>query len=174
MMVAVIRCLLSGYTSGGGGFSHLVTLTANHTSYQVTGLDPETAYLFKIRAYNATGESDYSNAAPATTFMVTGSKISREVWFGIYGSHIYDIPLGNPANSVDEITSLETPQQWSEYYGQRIRGYIVPPSTGNYTFWIASDDYSQLWLSTDNDPANKSMIAYVQGYCDADFVDPEG
>ena len=30
-------------------------------------------------------------------------------------------------------------------YGQRLRGYVVPPETGQYSFWIASDDNSQLF-----------------------------
>ncbi len=42
-----------------------------------------------------------------------------------------------------------------------MRGYITAPATGNFTFWIASDDASQLWLSTDSSPANKAQIGYV-------------
>ncbi len=46
-------------------------------------------------------------------------------------------------------------------YGQRMRAFIVPPVTGAYTFWIASDDTSELFLSTDEDPAAKAPIAWV-------------
>ena len=42
-----------------------------------------------------------------------------------------------------------------------MRGYVHPPTTGDYTFWIASDDNSELWLSTDEDPAHKVLIASV-------------
>lgn len=35
------------------------------------------------------------------------------------------------------------------------RGTFVPPVTGNYTFWIASDDESELWLSTDETRATR-------------------
>ena len=31
--------------------------------------------------------------------------------------------------------------------------------TGEYTFWISSNDHSELWLSTDDDESNKRMIA---------------
>jgi hypothetical protein len=34
---------------------------------------------------------------------------------------------------------------------------------GNYTFWIASDDAGELWLSTDIDPGHKTKIAYLTG-----------
>ena len=36
--------------------------------------------------------------------------------------------------------------------------------TGYYTFWIASDDNGELWLSTNDNPANKVKIAYVTSW----------
>ena len=44
-------------------------------------------------------------------------------------------------------------------YGVQIVGYLYPPTTGDYTFAIAADDNAELWLSTDDNPANKVMIA---------------
>ena len=43
--------------------------------------------------------------------------------------------------------------------GARLSGYVTAPLTGNYTFYIAGDDRGELWLSTDDNPANKSKIA---------------
>jgi regulation of enolase protein 1 (concanavalin A-like superfamily) len=51
----------------------------------------------------------------------------------------------------------------AENYGSRTRGYVEAPVTGNYTFWIASADSSELWLSTSTDPAAKKKIASVNG-----------
>lgn len=45
-----------------------------------------------------------------------------------------------------------------------MRGYITAPATGSYTFWIASDDASELWLSASSNPANKTKIAWVIGW----------
>lgn len=36
--------------------------------------------------------------------------------------------------------------------------------SGNYIFWVSSDDQSELWLSTDDKPSNKVLIAYNNGY----------
>ncbi len=44
-------------------------------------------------------------------------------------------------------------------YVARLTAYIVPPVTGNYRFWILTDDNSRLWLSTDAVPANAVEIA---------------
>jgi hypothetical protein len=49
-------------------------------------------------------------------------------------------------------------------YGQRLRAFVVPPTNGSYTFWIASDDTSLLCLSTNEDPANETPIAAVSSW----------
>src|SRR5262249_44124557 len=46
-------------------------------------------------------------------------------------------------------------------YGQRIHGYLIPPITGNYTFWLSGDDQCQLYLSTNEQPENRQLIASV-------------
>jgi signal transduction histidine kinase len=48
----------------------------------------------------------------------------------------------------------------------RMRGWLQPPVTGNYTFWIASDDSSELSLSAGTDPARARRIAFVAGFTD--------
>ncbi|MBE0534644.1 MAG: hypothetical protein IH624_03175 [Phycisphaerae bacterium] len=59
-------------------------------------------------------------------------------------------------------------------FGSRIRGYIVPPQTANYTFKICTDDNGELWLSTDADPNNLRRIARVTAYTARnDFADPD-
>jgi hypothetical protein len=54
-----------------------------------------------------------------------------------------------------------------DMYGEKIYGYIVPPSNGNYTFGISGDDDVELYLSTDDKPANKRKIAGFTGYTPA-------
>ncbi len=48
-------------------------------------------------------------------------------------------------------------------YGTRIRALLAPPVSGSYTFYIASDDSSELWLSTSSSPSNAKVIARVGG-----------
>ena len=50
------------------------------------------------------------------------------------------------------------------YWGQRLRAFVVPPTNGSYTFWIASDDTSLLLLSTNENPAAEVPIASVTAY----------
>ena len=95
-----------------------------------------------------------------------GGSILREVYQGISGNAISDL-TNNPiypdhptlTNFVTDV--FESPSNFDENYGQRMHGYITPPVTGNYTFWIATDDNGALYLSTDSDPANVKLIASV-------------
>jgi hypothetical protein len=98
-----------------------------------------------------------------TTCSATG-KITREIWNYISGSDPSVIPLNAPPHKVETYTTFETIQRAGDNYGSRMRGYVCVPVTGNYTFWISSDDRSMLYLSTDDDPANKRQIASVTGY----------
>ncbi len=60
--------------------------------------------------------------------------------------------------------SFESPRDVGDGYGQRIHGYVIPPLSGMYTFWISSDDSSALYLSTDDNPTNQTLIASMSGY----------
>lgn len=56
-------------------------------------------------------------------------------------------------------------------FGRRTCGYIVPPVTGTYTFYIASDDQSRLFFSTDTTPVNTNPALSNQI---AEVPDPAG
>ena len=53
--------------AGCSDFDQIATVGANVTSYSNTGLGASTSYSYRVRAYNAGGDSDYSNTASAVT-----------------------------------------------------------------------------------------------------------
>lgn len=55
------------------------------------------------------------------------------------------------------ITALDVTRS-KDKYAQRIFGFLHPPKTGKYKFAIASDDFSELWLSTGEDPSEAALI----------------
>jgi uncharacterized delta-60 repeat protein len=54
-------------STDGVTFSQVTSLNANATSFSDLGLTASTQYYYKIKAFNSTGESGYSNTASATT-----------------------------------------------------------------------------------------------------------
>ena len=55
-----------------------------------------------------------------------------------------------PANGLNEAGSN---------YGNRLTAFVNPSVTAAYVFYVCSDDPSELYLSTDDNPANKKLIA---------------
>jgi hypothetical protein len=89
--------------------------------------------------------------------------INFQRWNNISGSSVSNLTSNpnypnNPSTS-GTYTIFEIPGNSGNNFGIRF-GYICPPTTGNYVFWIASDESAELWLSTTIDPANKARIAY--------------
>jgi hypothetical protein len=50
-----------------GAWTEIATLPANAKAYNVTGLSRLTTYVYRVRAYNIYGDSDYSNTAVVIT-----------------------------------------------------------------------------------------------------------
>ncbi|MBI9098405.1 MAG: fibronectin type III domain-containing protein, partial [Spirochaetaceae bacterium] len=68
-------------STDGSVFSQIITVTADITSFSVTGLDAETQYFYRVRAYNSIGNSDYSNTVNETTdAMPEGSFVSNHFY----------------------------------------------------------------------------------------------
>lgn len=59
-----------------------------------------------------------------------------------------------------EVDRIQGRIDWSDTYLSRLEGYLYPPVTGEYTFWITADDMGWLLLSVDDSPANKKLIAH--------------
>ncbi|MCE9538931.1 MAG: SBBP repeat-containing protein, partial [Bacteroidetes bacterium] len=103
------------------------------------------------------------NASGVGNSCISSGTISRDFWANFTGL-ITDLPVNTTPTSTTQLTLFEGPSQAGDNYGSRIRGYICPPATGNYIFWIASDNKSELWLSTNDQPSNKIKIAYASSY----------
>lgn len=91
----------------------------------------------------------------------TGSSVAREVWLGVAGNGIADIPTAQPPSFTNFLGSLEGITGFGTNYAERVRGYFTAPATGNYYFWIAGGDAAELWLSDDQEPVNRMRRAYV-------------
>ncbi|MBU6181030.1 MAG: DUF1800 family protein, partial [Verrucomicrobia bacterium] len=87
--------------------------------------------------------------------------ITRELWTGVTGDTIGDVPLGSAPTASSTLPSLEGPADSGDDYAQRLRGFLTAPETGNYYFWIAGNNAAELWISNDAEPVNAFRRARV-------------
>ncbi len=119
---------------------------------------------FTARALGPVGVLSTSAPAPVTVTQSFGTgSIRREWWTGIGGDQLtqgYAV-AGYPdqPQGADEVRNFATPRNVNDNYLQRVRGFIVPPVDGEYVFWVAGDDESELWLSEDDTRSRLRRIA---------------
>jgi hypothetical protein len=151
--------------SGGWGSNHRVPLTDS------VGLPilVDLSGLTTLRYTASSGDIDYilfESGDPTDPTSIPG--VLREVWNSIPGTSVGDltnhIRFPHQPDGESILSQFEAPTDVADDYGQRLRAHLWPPVTGNYTFWIASDDASTLFLSTDENPVNKRVIAAVPGW----------
>jgi len=89
---------------------------------------------------------------------------------GFLSSDVWKVPSGTPFANAESRGTLLTPFQLPDAdanpsaHVERLRGYLIAPADGGFTFWIASfksEVPTELWLSTDENPAHKHLIARV-------------
>lgn len=136
----------------------------------------------KIRAV-VTSSTGSVNSTEATLTVATIANeytpgvVKFEAYHDISGTAV-DGLLSDPKypaspDNVLLLAAIDTPNGYRDNYGARVTGFIVPPESGSYHFFIRSDDASALWLSeneTAPDTAN-SPIAQETGCCAA-FQEP--
>lgn len=111
----------------------------------------------RVAPYGASAPS-----APAPSCSGTGG-ILREEWGGVNGDAIASIPTQKAPHAAHVINAFEIVNT-NGNFGARMRGYVCPPQSGNYTFWVSGDDHVELWLSGDENPSGKRKIAGFAGY----------
>ena len=125
---------------------------------------------------NAVGETGGGNVVVSDKISIQVGEfgegvITHEIWSDIgSGAFISDLTtLPDYPDNPDERTELnkfEAVSSIGDEYGARIIGYVHPPATENYSFWISGDDYCELWLSSGMDEAEVQLIAEVPGWSD--------
>lgn len=99
----------------------------------------------------------------------------RDLWTAVTGATVASLTsqtkFSQTAQSVSVTRGALKFGSAGDNYGQRVKGVIVPPHSGNYRFWIASDDASELWFSTSASRLHKQKIAYVSSWANADAFD---
>lgn len=114
-----------------------------------------------------------------TSVPVQGANsIKIKEYHGIGGTKVADL-TGNAKypdspDAVKTASKFESQTNVRNDYGIEASGYLHPKKTGDYTFYLATDDGGEVWLSTDEDPANVVKIAQETSWRGVRNYDQEG
>jgi len=139
-------------TGPEGSWSEIIAVEADSTAYSDSGLVPDTTYYYRVKAFNVSYDSEYSNEAWATTappaqvFEESGAAID----YGGLGLWYYD--------SADLVRLTPSDPEWLCAYSDKLLGDFG--SGGLWEYDGAS--WSQL-TRADADNAGNTMVAYGDG-----------
>jgi len=135
---------------------------------------------YTVTASNITDESknsipDNSGGKIYTCVESTEGILTFKAWFNIVGTPVVglfdDGRYPNDWDFMGPVFSFNSrdifPNDSNNNYGAVIEGWITPEETGEYDFFLRSDDASELWISTDDDEANLQFQAEEPGCCNA-------
>jgi len=180
---------LGNYTFSGGLTPVDVTVTNDPSVMNITttGMAPGTAYTLNIAGVRDSRISQnliVPVTLPFTSFVQTQGLLAWDYYLGIGGTAVdmlvFDLQYPAGVWTTRFLTSFSTTDitpggaldnnpefgpALGNNYGASVYGWLTPTTTGNYTFFLSSDDASELWISTDATPANADLIAFEAGCC---------
>ena len=122
----------------------------------------------------ATGVMNGLSSTSAVVTLNVAQGVQEAGWAKVewwYGSGLAALEAGTLPPSTNVITSprfeADTTGSSGNNYANRISTLFHPPTSGNYVFFLCSDDQSDLFVSTDATPGNKRKVAAETGWSNA-------
>ncbi len=198
LLPPVINSPTTATVNIGSAFNYQITATQFVSSFSASPLPPglsvntttglisgtptlDGVYVVNLTATNAAASD--TETLTITVNFVQGPNptgVRRDYWTGIGGGSISDLtsnpnfpanPTGSDILPRLRATNWSNPavsSDWGDNYGQRLRAILTAPATGNYVFWVSSDDASQFWISPTSNPAGRVMVAQVSNWTNVD------
>jgi hypothetical protein len=141
--------------------------TSQSYSFNATAADNNAKYsvLVSIPGFATTSTSAEATLTVRSPVFTSGF-LKYELWNGKLRADVLNNMAGAPS-VLNAISSMQTTNNAGDppaNYADRVSGFFVPAVSGNYVFFLGSDDDSDLYLSTDDTAANKKLIAQEAGY----------
>jgi hypothetical protein len=166
-----------GWTAGFGAKLHTVYFGDNFddvnnatagtlsptTTFTPGTLESGKTYYWRVDESNPPNPTVKGDVWSFRTTLPGLGTIVYETWQNISGTDLdalkSDMRYPGSPDSIDELTRFDIDENMDDY-GGRIHGWLYAPATGDYTFWLCTDDEGELWLSTSDDPGDVVRIAH--------------
>lgn len=149
--------------------SLLAGATSTSHTWLLDGSDAGAQYSCQatvLPPFNVTVSSLTSSTATITLvpgiFYTNGLKL--EMFTGATDRTAVEKGNAAPATWIGIMPNFDNPGGYGNDYVSRVSGWFIPPATDYYVFFVASDDDSDLYLSTDATLEHKQLIAQETGW----------
>jgi hypothetical protein len=156
--------------TGGIAYASTWTFTPTHTNTPTDTPTPSNTPTSTATSTpsNTPTKTATSTITPLPVYCDGRGSVLRQKFSNITGSTVKNLTRNvnypKSPDLTDYRTLFEIETDVQDNFGTRMRAYLCPPFTGDYTLYIASDDNGQLWLGTNTNPATRSLQASVPGW----------
>ena len=137
----------------GAYYTFLTTPGENLMSVQcIASVNDNTNYYSSLSVTSALVTLTVNSGTP-----VFSNGLKREFFAG---GNRANTEIGNVVPGlISLVTNADSPGGFGNNYSERYSGYFIPPTSDNYVFFVAADDDTDLFLSTNSSPDNKQLVA---------------
>ncbi|MHC4701830.1 MAG: LamG-like jellyroll fold domain-containing protein [Planctomycetota bacterium] len=161
------------YVHFGDNFDDVNNSTAGIPSPTTTFTPPgalefDKTYYWRVDESNPPNPTVKGDVWSFTTTLPGLGTAVMERWENIQTTDINALKNNPRFPNNPDVTETADSFSWNgadiDDYGGRIEGWVYVPGTGDYTFWLNTDDQGELWLSTNDDSSNVVLIASESSY----------
>jgi hypothetical protein len=154
------------------GAPEALAASSIETAYDPGPLALETTYYWRVDEVDVAGRKQVGDVWSFTTTIPGLGSVAREIWEDIGGTNLNAL-RGDPRfpdapTVADELPDFNSPS-YGDDYGGRLHAWLHVPVAGEYTFWVAGDDNTELFLGPD--PESGEVIAEVPTWTGAQAWD---
>ncbi len=133
--------------TGTGGFSQIATVGANVTTFTDAGLTPSVLYTYRVRAYNSTAHSNYSNEASVST--LNAIIISLTIGRTTYSVNNRQLTMDTSPIIYEQRTLLPI-----RYVAEALGATVVWDGSQQRTTITMGDNMIELWIGRNTATVN--------------------
>ncbi len=142
-----------------------------NTTFQPGALELNKTYYWRVDEFDPPTTHTGEVWSFTTTLPGLGTGVMSR-WEDLSGTDINalkdSVNYPDDPDVTEEIDEFQWNGQDLDNYGGQLEAWVYVPATGDYTFWLCTDDQGELWLSSNDDPSNTSLVASIPSWASVD------